>query len=315
MKKLLRQLFLICFTLASMLPLLVACGGPGNEGQRDRRLSDQELAELSARKNQDHGAYYFGFDLRASPQEDARQYLPFLAYLKRATGYDFELRFTAKGEDIIDDLGSDKVQFAAIGAVGFIEANRRYGARILVRGINASGESASRSYFVVQPDSPIQRIEDLRRQRLAFSSKTSTQGFLIPRIMLYQHGLRLKDLGGYIFTGSHQNCADAVVSQRADACGMQGILAQRLAEQGLVRVLHRSGFYPSSGIVANNQVPEEIVAKVRQALLAFEPAGRDAEGLYAWERTEMPLGFEAARAEDYQELEQWMQKLGEAEGR
>jgi ABC-type phosphate/phosphonate transport system substrate-binding protein len=76
---------------------------------------------------QEKNIFYFGFDLRASPQEDARQYLSFLHYLEKKTGYKFKLRFNGKGHSIIDELGQNKIQFASIGAESFIRAHYKYG--------------------------------------------------------------------------------------------------------------------------------------------------------------------------------------------
>ncbi len=64
-----------------------------------------------------------------------------------------------------------------------------------------------------------------------------------------------------------------------------------LAKKGLVRILHTSRYYPSSGIAANKDVQKEVLAKVKQALIDFQPKGHDADGLYNWNKTEMPYGF------------------------
>ncbi len=295
--------------IISLMLMLVACNQPESAKVNEARLTAQELTKFqnSAELENREEVFLFGFDLRISPQEDARQYLPFLNYLKRSTGLNFELRFTSKDNDIVSDLGSDKIQFAAIGAVSFIHARRNHGVVALGMGVNTQGKSTYRSHIVVLPDSPLKKIEDLRGKRLAFGSMTSTQGYLIPRIMLQKNGLRLEDLATYSYTGSHQNCADAVLAKRTDACGMQDTLAEWLAEKGQVRILHRSEEYPSSGIVANASVPDAIVAKVRKALFEFDPTGRDEIGLYAWQRTEMPLGFVEPHLKAYRPLETWMQ--------
>lgn len=59
--------------------------------------------------------WIFGFAVHATPEEDARQYLPLLRYLEKATGFRFKLRFTPKTHLIADDLGKGTVHFAAIG--------------------------------------------------------------------------------------------------------------------------------------------------------------------------------------------------------
>lgn len=292
--------------------LFLCVGCTPDEGQKKIRLadclSDKEIKEHA--QKQDAGTLWFGFDLRSSPQEDARQYLPFLKYLSEATGYRFELYFIPRGESIVDTLGRGKVQFAAVGAGTYIQAHAKYGVMPLAHGLNAEGKAEYRSVIIVRPGSPIRTINDLRNKRLAFGDVTSTQGHLIPRISLAKQGLTLNDLKSYEYTGSHRNCANAVISGRVDACGMQDTMGMELAKEGLVRIIYTSKYYPSSGIAANRNVPTLVVSKVREALLNFDPTGRHAAGLYHWDKTEMPKGFTAASDRDYVDLREWAKKLG-----
>lgn len=300
---------IVSFTVLLMLVIGGCSFEDDSQNNRiDDRLSDEQLANLpvpAATENE----FIFGFDLRSSPQEDARQYLPFLKYLESATGYKFKLRFTPKDGKIIDDLGEGVVDFAAIGAVSFIQANLKYGAVPMVRGLNESNIAKYRSMIVVKPNSPIRNIKALKGKRLAFGSLTSTQGHLIPRILLSKAGLVLSDLDSYDYTGSHQKCADAVISGLFDACGLQDVMALNLKKRGLVRILVISDYYPSSGIAAYKGVPQEVLKNIRKAMLDFDPKGKDSGGLYHWEKTEMPNGFVAARENDYEELKLWLNKL------
>ena len=274
----------------------------------DRRLSEKELAEKRP-VVADEKVLHFGFDIRSSLKEDAKQYLPFLKYLEKATGYQFKIRFTPKDGSIVDALGKGLIHFAAIGATSYIQAADKYDVKPLVRGVNKEGKAEYRSYLVVRPDSSIISLDDLHGARLAFGSQTSTQGYLIPRIILRKHQLQLQDLKSYIFSGSHQRCAEAVISRKVDVCGMQDSMAEHLARTNQVRILFRSAYYPSSGIVASKSVPQAIRNKVKQALLDFRPTGEHSAGLYNWDRTEMPRGFVEARDTDYTLLREWMNKL------
>ncbi len=262
--------------------------------------------EAKKNKNKEESVFYFGFDLRASPQEDARQYLPFIDYLSRVTGYKFELRFTPKNSSIVDDLGKGKVHFAAIGAVSFIKASETYGAISLVRGVNIHGETRYRSMIVVHPDSNVQSLDDLKGKHFAFGSTSSTQGHLIPRIVLSNSGIKLNDFASYSYTGSHEACAKAVIDGDFDACGMQDTMAQSLEEKGLVRVLHVSDYFPSSGIAATQGIQDDSCEKIKNALLDFDPNGKDKKGLYNWQRTEMPNGFQSTEEADYRTLREWL---------
>lgn len=259
--------------------------------------------------------YYFGFDLRGSPQDDARQYLPFLKYLEASTGYKFKLQFTPKDGSITSKLGNNDIQFAALGAVSYIKAAQQYDVVPLTKGLNKDNKAEYRSYIVVPLNSPIKELQGLRYKRFAFGSESSTQGHLIPRIILSNNDLALEDFSRYVYTGSHQKCAEAILADKADACGMQDTLAEKLAGEKKIRVLHTSDFYPSSGIVANGKLDKEVLSRVKEALINFEPKGKHAEGLHRWHLTEMPNGFIAANTGDYADLKKWLLTFNMIEAR
>lgn len=309
--------------IVAVLFILTACDSssdiPIQYVDKESQLSDATLQQPTEQQHQNkhynkedhqHTEFYFGFDLRSSPQEDAAQYLPFLNYLEQATGYHFKLRFTPKNSSTADELGQGKMQFASMGATSYLDAKSRYDVTSLVRGINHQGKAEYRSVFVVRSSSTINDIKSIKGRKLAFGSRSSTQGHLIPRIMLSKYGISLSDLRAYDYTGSHQNCAESVVSGKFDVCGMQDQLGEKLAKQGLLKVIHRSSYYPSSGIVVNNNVPEEVIVKVKKALLGFYPQGKHRIGLYHWGQTEMPRGFVASNEVDYAALRQWSVRLG-----
>lgn len=255
-------------------------------------------------------SFKVGFDIRNTQYEDGRQYQPFLAYLGRATGFRFELRFTRKNENIVDLLGTGKVDFAFMGAQSYLAARQRYGAIPLVRGLNRDGKAEYRSAIVVKSGSKVGKVGDLRGRRFAFGSAMSTQGHLIPLIVFAEHGLTLRDLSGHAFTGSHRNCALAVLRGEFDAGGMQDTLAEEYAREGLLRIVHMSRYYPSSGVAVRDKVPGDVLAQVRRAFLEFRPKGRDGAGLYHWDRTEMPNGFVEAKDSDYEELRKYALRFG-----
>jgi len=292
---------------ASLIFLIVSCDKANQIEEVDLTdLISNETLKASNKSSATDNTLIFGFDLRNSPSEDAKQYLPFLNYLKQATNLDFELKFTAKGSDIATELGEGRIHLAAIGATSYIKAREKFGVIALTRGINKEGKAKYRSTIVVHPSSKLKKLQGLRGKRFAFGSIDSTQGHLIPRIELGNHNIYFEDLGSYQYTGSHLNCANAVISNQVDACGMQDTLANELASKGLLRILYKSAYYPSSGIAANQNVSKEILDTIRQAMLAFKPKSKHKEQLYNWEKTEMPNGFIRANPLDYTELRKWM---------
>lgn len=303
---LVRVTSLIALALASLW-LLTGCGPEEQTVKVDLSQTVAQPEMAAAPRAADE--YRFGFDLRISVEEDSRQYQPFLDYLSQATGYRFRLHFLRKDKNIAQQLAEDTAQFAAVGAVSSIQAQINAGAIPVVRGLNNEGKPSYRAMIVVAPTSPIKHLAQLRDKRMAFGDVNSTQGHIIPRIMLQEAGLGLRDFSEYRYTGSHRDCANAVILGKADACGMQDTLAEALVGEKQLRILQASREYPSSGITASRSLPPQVIDKVRLALLAFEPRGRHAPGLYNWDRTEMPRGFVAAGPDDYAELRDWLKRL------
>jgi len=303
--------FLCLLSVISLTILIVACDSDNKTNAVD--LTDRVSIDILTESNNENTSntnskdvLIFGFDLRNSPSEDAKQYLPFINYLNKETNLQFELKFTPKGSDIATELGEGRIHLAAIGATSYILANERYGVTVLTRGVNNKGKAEYRSIIVTHPSSNLKILKDLKDNRFAFGSIDSTQGHLIPRIELAKQEITLKDLGSYQYTGSHLNCANAVISAQVDACGMQDTLAEEFASKRLLHVLYASPYYPSSGIAANQDITKEVLEKITKALIAFEPEGKHKELLYHWDKTEMPKGFVLANSNDYTELRKWM---------
>lgn len=263
------------------------------------KISEESLKEKIEKKE---NVLRFGFDLRGEPQEDVAQYLPFMKYLEEKTGFVFKLHFSPSTSSSAQELGLQHADFSIMGSLSFLKAESQYGAKILVRGVNEEQSASYKSVFITRINSDINTINDIKGTKLSFGSKDSTQGHLIPRIILKKNNIYLTNLKHYQYTGSHQECAEAVLSGRYDVCAMQEKLAKKLARQGLVKIIHTSSPYPSSGIAVSSKVPNDIVEIVQKALLEFQPQGRDKEGMYHWEYTEMPLGFVTATSKDYDEL-------------
>ena len=291
--------------IAAITILISACElDQRNKISLSDRISDGSADNIVTKKNE---SFLFGFDPRSSPEEDARQYLPFLDYLRKETGYSFELRFCPNDSTIVEEIGKGKFHFAAAGSVTYLHAREKYGAKLLARGVNIEGRAEYRSAIAVAPGSNINTIEDLRGKRFAFGNYNSTQGHLIPRIALFYNNISFDDLARFKWMESHVDAANAIISGEFDACGLQDTLALNLEREGKLKIIYLSQYYPSSGLIASKEVPNEVVDKIKKALVAFEPEGKDKAGLYNWHQTEMSKGFIGADEDDYSQLLEWLQ--------
>ena len=139
----------IALTAVMTVSSLIGCDG--NDQRIKINLEDvatmEELTVVPSDKPAGN-KFLFGFDLRSAPQEDARQYLPFLNYLEKATGLHFKLHFPHKNADIVDELGQGIVHFAAIGAGSYINAKKKYDITPIALGLNLKNRAEYQAMIV-----------------------------------------------------------------------------------------------------------------------------------------------------------------------
>jgi len=234
---------------------------------------------------------WFGFDLRLGPKEEVKIYTPFLKYLEESTGQHFRIKFTDKYMNTVENLGKGITQFASVGTLSYVIGREKYGIKYIVSGVNHEGDPRYHAAIVTSHDSKIQNISQLKGKSFCFGSRMSTQGHLIPRKMMEDQGVMLKDLGYYQYTGSHINAANTVLNGECDAGGIQDTLANRLVTEGKIKIIGFSEPYPSSLIAYNADLDSQTVLNIKVALLAFEPMDKHKDLLFEWDKTEMPLGF------------------------
>ncbi|MBS1111829.1 MAG: phosphate/phosphite/phosphonate transporter, periplasmic binding protein [Nitrospirae bacterium] len=281
----------IFLLVSALFILLISSGCSEQETSKKVSLDEKGVETAGKAEAPSKETLYFGFDLRLGPKEDIKIYAPFLKYLEKATRRHFRIKFTEKYEKTLKNLGEGTTQFAAIGTLSYAIGNEMYGIKYLLSGVNQEGDPRYHAAIIAAPDSKIRDIKDLKGRSFCFGSKMSTQGHLIPRKMLEDVGITLKDLNHYYYSGSHTDTASDVLKGECDAGGIQDVLANRLSAEGKIKIIAFSEPYPSSIIAYNKSVDSDTVRAVKAALLAFEPKGRHKSLLFDWDKTEMPLGF------------------------
>jgi phosphonate transport system substrate-binding protein len=270
-----------------------------SEVSLEKRTSDASQLKRTTDRGK---SLTFCFDLRLTPREDIEIYGSFIDYLEKETGLDFTLLFSKEYKETIENIGTDKAQFGIIGGLSYLKAEHDYGVRMLVKGLDKNGKGDYRAAIITKMTCPLNKLSQLKGHSFVFGSKYSTQGHLIPRYMLEKEGVLITDFKKYLYTGSHWECARAVIKGEAIAGGIQDKLAFKLKQEGSIKILALSDYYPRSGIAVNKNVPKEIVVKVKTALLQFDPLKKHKERLINWSKTEMPGGFTDVSPQDYDVL-------------
>lgn len=135
------------------------------------------------------------------------------------------------------------------------------------------------SYWLALADKPYSSVEDLRGKPVAFASKTSTSGFLIPAWDLYKRGLITPrgGLEGYFGRGNiyygvgYVSAVDRVLNGDAEAAAVSDYVFERdkhltEAQRGRLKVVARQGPVPTHTLSSRRSLPAADRAKVLAVL-------------------------------------------------
>lgn len=109
-------------------------------------------------------------------------------HLQGALGRPAEVIVPLSAAVILEGLANGTVDLAYLSASDMLNARRAQSADVLLAG-EIGGRTEYRSYWVALADRPLSKVEDLRGRRVAFSSRTSTSGYVIPHADLVRKGL------------------------------------------------------------------------------------------------------------------------------
>jgi phosphonate transport system substrate-binding protein len=144
------------------------------------------------------------------------------------------------------------------------------------------GKPFYESYWIALKESPYENIADLEGKPIAFSSRTSTSGFLIPTWDLYQQGrIDLEDgpagfFGdGNVFYGTgYVSAAERVLSGAAEAAAVSYYVLDKdkhltEAQRERLKVVDTQGPVPSHVVVVRNALNAQDRAALRESFLAM----------------------------------------------
>ncbi len=140
--------------------------------------------------------------------------------------------------------------------------------------------------IITYPGSGIEKIEDIRGKRMAFTSETSNSGFKAPSALLRE---QFKMEAGKdftpVFSGKHDNSILGVANKDYPAAAIANSVKQRMEARAVVKpeqikVIYKSQTFPTTGYGYAYNLKPELAEKVKQAFFTFN-----------WEGTELAKEF------------------------
>jgi phosphonate transport system substrate-binding protein len=208
-------------------------------------------------------------------EEMVKQFEPMRAYLESKTGHKVKVFTATDYTGVIEAMRKKRVDIAWFGPLSYYLAEQEAGAEAFAAGIRKGSDSHTyKSIFVVPGDSTIRTIQDLKGKNVAFVDPASTSGGLMPTFMVKKAtGMMPQDFfGKFTYAGSHDAAELAVKNKTVDAAADNDITYGKMLKKGLItketnRVLLESDPLPGSPLVYRKDLPEDLKAKIREAIL------------------------------------------------
>jgi phosphonate transport system substrate-binding protein len=201
-----------------------------------------------------------------SHQELNKRFQPLADHLGTVLNRQVVVRVGPNYAEHIAYIGMDKVDIAYMGPAMYVHMVDRFGEKPLLARLAINGEPVFHGFLVTRRESDISRIEELRGKRFAFGDPDSTMSYLVPRFMMLEAGIDVRDLADYQFLGSHVNVALAVLAGAFDAGAVKEEVFYAYMQRGL-KALAKSKSYSEHLFVTRTDAPPDLVDKLRETLL------------------------------------------------
>lgn len=189
--------------------------------------------------------------------------------------------FPLSSSVILEGFANGTVDLGYVSATEMVGAKQSGSAELMLAG-EIDGKPSYSSYWVSLKDKPYSSVEDLKGRRIAFSSRSSTSGFIIPFWDLLRKDLITADSTPEDFFGEgnvwygigYVSAIDQVLAGDAEAAAVSYYVLDedrhlKPEQKALLKKVTEQGPVPTHVIAASNHLTEEDRSRLKAALLEF----------------------------------------------
>lgn len=268
----------------SLLPLLLIpfalLGGCGSEPPPP---SDGQVAPVGEVVPPIEGAparLIFAFQKQNDPRRLRETADRAAAFLTERVGIETEVLVPASYGASVQALVSNRAHVAYLSSIPFLLAREEAPVEMLLAEVREDRTDYD-SVFVVRKDSPYETLEDLRGERVMWTSPTSTSGYVMAYSRLVDDGLLeprqspSEFFGSVNFAGGYDRALLAVHNGQADVCavsyytveGEKADIYSTPEMRSELRVLTRTSGVPTHLVAIRGDLPPALKERIQSALL------------------------------------------------
>ena len=209
-----------------------------------------------------------------SPKETLVYYQELLDFIGEHLGMSIQLIQRKTYGEVNEMFPKRQIDLAFICTGPYALGKKIYGFEALATPI-VRGRPYYQSYLIVNKNSSIHSLRDLRGRQFAFTDPESNTGALVPNYWLLEIGETANSFfDGVSYTYSHDNSIMAVAKSLVDGAAVDGhkweyYHIRNPYYTSMTRVIKKSEPFGSPPLVASVYLSEWIKAKIRQLLLSM----------------------------------------------
>ncbi|MGD8943921.1 MAG: phosphate/phosphite/phosphonate ABC transporter substrate-binding protein [Desulfobacterales bacterium] len=266
------HLFLSGLVISAALSLLYACGS-----ETDIRVVDFSktvVVEQPGKKPSENSTIKVAVAAMISPKDTFVYYRQLLDYIGHHLGRDVQFIQRKTYGEINELLGNGQIDLAFICSGPYVVGKEKFGFELLATP-EVQRSHFYQSYLIVNKDSRIRNIEDLRGRIFAFTDPESNTGKLVPTYWISQMGERPETFfSKTIYTHSHDNSIMAVAKSLVDGAAIDSLIWEYYHRKNPIftsktRIIRKSEPYGIPPIVASPDFAPDLKDEIRKVLLAM----------------------------------------------
>jgi phosphonate transport system substrate-binding protein len=238
-------------------------------------------------------------------------------YLEANTPYKYEIAIPASFVAVVEAIGTNRADIAAMNSFGYILAHERYGAQAKLTVIRY-GLPTYQAQFIALADGPIKTLADIAGKKVAYVDPASTSGYLLPLKVLKDKGIEPAET---VFAMRHDAVVSMIYQGQVEAGATfysppnEGKIqdARRLVTtqypdiEKKIKIVELTESIPNDPIVFRKDLPEEITKSV---IAAFEGFIKTPEGKDAFYTLYGVTDFRLAKDSDYDSIRAMLKASG-----
>ena len=212
-----------------------------------------------------------------NPEQMLQERKTLSEFLSKQLGKPVEVIVPLSSSVITEGFANGTVDLGYLSATDMIVAQKKNAGQILLAG-EIDGRNSYQSYWLALKEKPYNKVEDLKGKPVAFASKTSTSGYLIPIWDLKRKGLLTepnpeKFFGeGNLFYGTgYVSAVERVLNGQAEAAAVSYYVLDKdkhltVEQRAKLKKVAEQGPVPTHVIAIRSSISEADRETLRKAL-------------------------------------------------